>query len=90
MNRTIVDKIRCMLAEAGLEKKFWAEAASTTVYLINRTPSASIGFKIPKEVWSGIKVEFNHLKIFGGVAYVHTVQDKMSPRAIKEIFMGYP
>ena len=79
-----------MLAEAGLEKKFWAEAASTTVYLINNTPSASIGFKIPEEVWSSVMVEFNHLRRFGCVAYVHKVQDKMSPRAIKGIFMGYP
>ena len=90
MNMTIADKIRCMLAESGLEKKFWAEASSTAVYLINRTPNASIEFKITEEVWSGIKVEFGHLKRFGCVAYVHTVQDKMSPRALKGIFMGYP
>ena len=50
MNRTIADKIRCMLAESGLENKFWTEAAATSVYLINRTPSASIEFKIPEEV----------------------------------------
>ena len=90
MNKTIADKVRCMLAEAGLEKKFWAEAASTAVYLTNRTPNASIEFKIPEEVWSGVKVEFSHLRRFGCVAYVHTVQDKMSPRALKGIFMGYP
>lgn len=45
MNMTIADKIRCMLAESGLDKKFWAEAASTLVYLINRTPSSAIEFK---------------------------------------------
>lgn len=80
MNKTIADKIRCMLAESGLEKRFWAEAASTVVYLINRTPNASIEFKIPEEVWFGGKVEFTHLKRFGCIAYVHTVQDKMSSR----------
>ena len=90
MNRTIADKIRCMLAESGLENKFWAEAAATVVYLINRTPNASIEFKNPEEAWSGVKVEFSHLRRFGCVAYVHTVQDKMSPRALKGIFMGYP
>lgn len=88
--RTVADKVRCMLAESGLEKKFWAEAASTAVYLINRTPNASIEFKIPEEVWSGVKVELNQLRRFGCVAYVHTIQDKMSPRAVKCIFMGYP
>ena len=90
MNRTIVDKIRCMLAESGFEKKFWAEAASIAVYLINRTPSAAIEFKIPEEVWSGNMVEYGHLRRFGCVAYVHTVQAKMSHRAVKDIFMGYP
>ena len=90
MNRTIADKIRCMLAESGLENKFWAEAAATAVYLINITPNASIEFKNPEEAWSGVKVEFSHLRRFGCVAYVHTVQDKMSPRALKGIFMGYP
>lgn len=79
-----------MLTEAGLEKKFWAEAASTAMYLINRTPNASLSFKIPEEVWSDSKVEYSHLRRLGCVAYVHTTQDKMSPRALKRIFMGYP
>ena len=90
MNRIIADKIRCMLAEFGLEKKFWGESAATAVYLINRTPNASIESKIPEEVWSGVKVEFSHLRRFRCVAYVHIVQDKMSSRALKGIFMGYP
>ena len=80
MNRTIADKIRCMLAETGLEKKFWAEAASTAVYLINRSPSASLRFQIPEEVWSGSKVDYSHLRRFGCVAYVHRTEDKLSPR----------
>ena len=70
MNRTIADKIRCMLAESGLKKKFWAEAASTAVYLINKTLSAAIEFKIPEEIWSGNKVEYGHFRRFGCVAYV--------------------
>lgn len=60
------------------------------MYIINRTPNSSIEFDIPEEVWSGIKVELNHLRRFGCVAYVHTVQDKMSLRALKGIFVGYP
>lgn len=82
MNRTIADKIRCMLAESGLEKSFWAEAACTSVYLINRSPNASLKFKIPEEVWSGSKIDYGHLRRFGCVAYVHKVQDKISPRAV--------
>ena len=90
MNRTIMEKVRCMLTEAGLEQKFWAEAASTAVYLINRSPSTAINFKLPAEVWSGTKTDLNHLRKFGCTAYVHVTQAKTSPRAMKGVFMGYP
>jgi len=53
MNRTILKRVRCMLSHSGLSKSFWAEAASTTCYLINRSPNRSIDCNIPEEVWSG-------------------------------------
>lgn len=37
-NRTILDRIRCMLFDADLPKKFWGEAGNTAVFLINRRP----------------------------------------------------
>ena len=42
MNRTIMEKVRCMLANANLPKSFWAEAASFACYLVNRSPSIAI------------------------------------------------
>lgn len=53
MNMTIMEKVRCLLSESGLEEKFWAEAAATSVYLINRTPSSANDFNIPEELWLG-------------------------------------
>lgn len=47
LNRTIMNKVRGMLSESGLSQKFWAEAASTSVYLINISPSSAIDFDIP-------------------------------------------
>jgi hypothetical protein len=41
-----------MLSNSGLNKRFWAEAASTACYLINRSPCITLGKKIPIEVWS--------------------------------------
>jgi hypothetical protein len=35
MNHTIMEKVRSMLSNSGLEKHFWAEAVNTTCYLIN-------------------------------------------------------
>lgn len=49
MNRTIMEKFRCLLNESSLQEVFWAEAVSIAVYMINRSPTASIVFKSPKE-----------------------------------------
>ena len=35
MNRTIIEKVRCMLSNSRLENNFWEEAIRTTCYLIN-------------------------------------------------------
>ena len=53
MNRTLLENVRCMLSNAGLDKKFWAEAVSYASHLVNRLPSAAIGGKTPMEMWSG-------------------------------------
>lgn len=90
MNRTIMDKVRSMLAETGLGQEFWAEATSTAVYLINRTPNSTIDFKLPEEVWSGNRPDLSHLRRFGCTAYVHVNQEKTKPRAVKGVFVGYP
>ena len=50
MNRTIVEKIRCMLRMANLPKSFWGEAVVTACYLINRSPSVPLDFDIPGRV----------------------------------------
>ncbi|RDX80221.1 hypothetical protein CR513_39256, partial [Mucuna pruriens] len=42
-NRTILERVMCMLNHSRLPKNLWAEAVSTTVYSINRCPSTTIG-----------------------------------------------
>ena len=90
LNRTIMDKVRSMLSESGMEKKFWAEAASTAVYLINRSPSTAIDFDLPEERWTSVLPEMSSLRKFGCLAYVHADQGKLNPRAKKGVFTSYP
>ena len=52
MNRTLLEKVRRMLSNTGLNKKFWAKAVSYTSHLVNRLPSTVIGGKTPMEMWS--------------------------------------
>ena len=89
MNRTLLEKARCMLSNAGLSKDFWAEAVSTACFLVNRSPSTAIEFKTPEEVWSGKPANYSNLRIFGCSAYMHVSEGKLEPRARKCIFLGY-
>lgn len=52
MNQTIMDKVRSMLHETSLGEEFWAEAAPTAVYIINRSPGSDINFEVPEALWS--------------------------------------
>ncbi|KAK2426495.1 hypothetical protein QL285_025158 [Trifolium repens] len=50
-NRTIMEMARCLLHEKELPKKFWAEAANTAVFLLNRLPTKALQKKTPFEAW---------------------------------------
>ncbi|KAJ0489574.1 putative RNA-directed DNA polymerase [Helianthus annuus] len=89
MNRTLLNKVRCMLFGSGLPKKFWAEALSTAAYLVNMSPSSAIDMETPMERWSGEKPDYNRLRVFGTIAYAHINQGKLEPRAQKCILLGY-
>lgn len=39
MNRTIIERARCLILNSKLENNFWSEAALTAVYLINLSPT---------------------------------------------------
>ena len=89
MNRTLLEKVRCMLSNAGLGKQFWAEAVMYASHLINRLPSAALNGKTPLEVWSGKPInDYDTLHVFGSTAYYHVKESKLDPRAKKTLFMG--
>ena len=90
MNRTILDKVRCLLIDSGLSQNFWGEAATTAVYLINRSPSTAINLKTPEELWVGRPPSLKHLRVFGCACYAHQSEGKLEPRALKGVFLGYP
>ena len=89
MNRTIMEKVWCMLSNTRLPKSFWSEAASTACYLINRSPSTAIEKKTPLEVWSGTPGNYSELRIFYCPAYSHVDNGKLEPRSLKCIFLGF-
>ncbi|KAL0313432.1 UNVERIFIED_CONTAM: Retrovirus-related Pol polyprotein from transposon TNT 1-94 [Sesamum radiatum] len=90
MNRTLLDKVQCMLISSGLPKSFWEKALLTDAYLVNRSPSVPLYGKIPESVWTGKNAEISCLCVFGCSAFVHQNIDKLEPRSQKCIFIGYP
>ena len=70
MNRTLAERIRAMLRTACLSNSFWAEAAKTACYVINRSPSVAIELKTPIEMWTGKPADYSNLHSFGCLVYV--------------------
>ena len=90
MNRTLLEKVRCMLLNAGLSKQFWAEAVTYACHLINRLPAAANDGKTPIEMWRGKHAtDYDFLHIFGCPAYYHAKESKLDPRAKKAKFLGF-
>ncbi|KAG8480295.1 hypothetical protein CXB51_024758 [Gossypium anomalum] len=89
MNRTLLEKVRCILSNAGLGKQFWAEAVTYAGHLVNRLPSSALERKTPMEVWSGKPItDYDSLHVFGSTVYYHVKESKLDPRAKKALFMG--
>lgn len=64
-NRTLTEMARCMLFDADLHNKYWAEAIRTANYLQNRLPTKAIAHnKTPFELWHGKLPIFDHIKLF--------------------------
>jgi len=83
MNRTIEERVRCILSHAKLHKSLWGEAMKTIVDIINLSPSVLLDGDVLKEVWSGRKVTYNHLKVFGCQAFVHIPKDERGKLDLK-------
>lgn len=93
MNRTIIERARCMILKSKLEKTFWAEAAMTAVYLINRSPTSSLGGKLPATEWFGNRQDLKKLRIFGCIAFLkipaEIVKGKFDSRSKRCYMVGY-
>lgn len=72
MNKTIMEKVRCLLNESGLVEKFWVEVVATSVYIINGTLLSANDNNIPEESWLGKVPGYLYLRRFGSVIYIHT------------------
>ena len=62
MNRTILERVRCLLSHSKLPRSFWGEAMRTVVDLINLSPSVSLNGDVLEKVWTRKEVSYDHLR----------------------------
>nr|KYP34396.1 Retrovirus-related Pol polyprotein from transposon TNT 1-94 [Cajanus cajan] len=92
MNRTLVERVRCMLSEAKLPKHFWGEALLATVHVINLSPAVALSTKVLDKIWFGKNVSYDYLSVFGCKAFAHVPKDERSKLDTKTrqcIFISY-
>jgi hypothetical protein len=54
----------------------WEEECNTTIYMHNKSPHIILGKKILEEVFSEVKPEIGHLRIFGCLIYILVPMEK--------------
>jgi hypothetical protein len=83
---------KAMMFDQDLPNSLWENATSTVVYIQNRCPHDVLKEKTHEEVFSGIKPEVGHIRIFGCPVYIHVPKEKrtkMEPSGKKGVFVGY-
>ena len=50
MNRTLVERVRCLLSQSQLPRSFWGEALNTVVHVLNLTPCVPLEFDVPDRI----------------------------------------
>ncbi|RVW83457.1 Retrovirus-related Pol polyprotein from transposon TNT 1-94 [Vitis vinifera] len=92
MNRTLVERVRCLLSQSQLPRSFWGEALNTVVHVLNLTPCVPLEFDVPDRIWSNNEISYDHLRVFGCKAFVHIPKDERSKLDAKTrpcVFIGY-
>lgn len=91
-NRTVLNMVKSMLKEKRLPHSFWGEAATTSIYILNRCPTKRLKDQVPEEVWLGKKPTVKHLRIFGSLSYIHIPDEKrrkLGDKSEAMILVGY-
>jgi len=81
-----------MLKTKNIPRFLWGEAASTTTYVLNRSPTRRLELMTPEEAWTGVKPDISHLKIFGSLCYKHVpdaLRRKLDDRSTPQVLIGY-
>ncbi|KAL7289965.1 hypothetical protein TKK_0015698 [Trichogramma kaykai] len=87
-NRTIMDTARCLLADAGVQKRFWPEIVCAATYLKNRTLANTVENKTPYEIFFNKKPNVENLKLYGSKVFVRKPEQRRKSKFEQKSEMG--
>lgn len=92
-NRTLMDRVRCLRKESGLEKKYWPEIVQAATYIGNRLISSSTRIPLsPYEIFLGKKPSIENLNLYGSKVFVRTpdlLRKTQDDKAREGILVGF-
>ena len=91
-HRHLLDTTHAMMIASSLPPHFWAEAISTSAYLINIQPSAALQGAIPLERLYDRSPDYSILRLFGYVCFVLLAsreRTKLSAQSVECVFLRY-
>lgn len=93
MNRTLMSLVRAIMHHRGVEKRFWAEALSTAVYVRNRVTSRSLpADTTPHHIWAGTPPNVSLMRVFGSKCWYvipRSKVGKLDARSKEAMMVGY-
>eukprot|EP00171_Calliarthron_tuberculosum_P021440 IDg21440t1 len=93
MNRTIMNLVRSIMHFKGISKRFWAEALSTVVYVLNRVTSRSLPIDTtPHHIWMRTSPNVSHMRVFRSRFWnviPHSKVKKLDARSNETIMVRY-
>lgn len=91
-HRHLIETTITLLLQASLPTKFWFEALTTAVYLVNRLPHSSLQFQVPFTLLFQTTPSYHLLKPFGCLCFPWLkpyTSHKLQPKSSPCIFLGY-
>jgi len=91
VNRTLMERVRAALIDAGAEEELWAEALASVVHVLNRAPKAGLDVT-PLEALTGRRPNVAGFRVWGSRAWAlkpKKQQRKLEPRTDVGRFVGY-
>ena len=73
----MMNMIRSILKDKNLPHELWGEAVNTSVYILDRVPTRSSDGATPYEVWTGVKPNVEHFRVFGSPFHVKILGEKL-------------